>query len=1290
MNQNKGDVMTAVRSVLRNVCEQGRRLSRYGRVLLRKCGMPLAVCLIIIAVIISLFRALTPWATQYKGEVESHLSALLGQPVDIGSMETGWYWFEPVLKLNQVTVSDSRSRVVTLNKLLVGIDLLGSLWHWQIQPGMLYVDDVHLTLRQVKDTWQLDGLRPGQKNTTLSADAYVPALHWLLLQQKIMIKNVSVLVHLSDGTLLPFDDVHVTAVNRGGHYRLRGEATLAQTEATQLLFLADMTINSFSQPKLGGHFYLSAHHFLPMQWRAFFPKTSYHLEGGKGDFQLWLDMRHGHISSLQTTFHFRRVAWGKDGNPKSQFVQSVAANLAWHPNGDGWKISGDHIRLRTGDIRWPDNAFFWEHASSKKNDRLFVSALLLEPIMAADIDWPDVMKPLLALRPHGQLYNTDINVHDGELTHILTRFDELGWHHDASLPAVSHVSGVLDWQPSEGHLALDGEHTTVTPNGLPPLALTDMNAAFQWKKVNDDWQVAMDRLILRHPDFVVSAAGTLAGPLVNASPRLALSADFSLSHARQWFPYIPSAPLKAKLYHWLQHDIKRIDNVTGELTVNGAWADFPFDNGGGVFSIVSHLTGVDLYFNRRWPVVRDIEAYLQVNQRTLTADVRHAVLQEVAVDNVGLSVADMGLNKETLLVHGKVSAPVDKLKQYVLVSPLKKPLAKLNTLDLLGMADLDLNLEVPLYPENDDVLVRGEVAFHDNEVILSHVLNDLRFQQLNGTLFFNEQGATDSKLQASLLDEPVNVSVRSINQPKAHTVVDITGYTRISALQKQTNWPLLPFLSGRCYLDSQLTLTRSSQEPDHLIFKTSLQGVPISLPKPFGKSVKSAKPLTVRLDFNTDKRIHLQWDYANTLAGDLLLSGNDTSLVLDKGAIKIGGGKPSLPNSSGLFLAGTLDAFDVSQWQEVWDKASSLSSSSLTTFPVVSLKIGTLTLLGKSYQNVGLQVKRLPSHAWSLQWDHKDLVGNTEYQPDTHTLSGHLQHLYLTKSSFFNASDAKQKALKPGDIPNLDLSIDTLKWGDVDAGSVVLKSKSTPTKWHLESFRITSPDYLLALKGDWVQDDHVNKTDMRLDVTVTDLGKSLARWQWTPAVDAHKGSIALGVTWPGAVYDYAISKMNGDMYMTFENGRITHLSPETEEKLGLGKLLSILSLQTIPRRLKLDFSDLSHSGYSFDVFKGNFILRNGVLTTTDGYMDGPVAYAGMKGDLDVDKQRYNLELHISPHITASLPIVATIAGGPIAGLATWAASKIINQGMQRVTGYTYKVTGPWLDPVVEQVTIKTK
>jgi uncharacterized protein YhdP len=178
--------------------------------------------------------------------------------------------------------------------------------------------------------------------------------------------------------------------------------------------------------------------------------------------------------------------------------------------------------------------------------------------------------------------------------------------------------------------------------------------------------------------------------------------------------------------------------------------------------------------------------------------------------------------------------------------------------------------------------------------------------------------------------------------------------------------------------------------------------------------------------------------------------------------------------------------------------------------------------------------------------------------------------------------------------------------------------------------------------------------------------------------------------WPGAINDFSLAKANGHVYIELKDGRITSLSKEVEEKLGMGKLLSILSLQTIPRRLKLDFSDLSQNGYSFDTFKGNFILKKGVMRTTDSYIDGPVAYASIKGDFDVVRQLYDVDLHVSPHITASLPVVATIAGGPIAGLATWVASKIINQGMQTVTGYTYKVSGPWRKPVVQQVNIFKK
>ena len=128
--------------------------------------------------------------------------------------------------------------------------------------------------------------------------------------------------------------------------------------------------------------------------------------------------------------------------------------------------------------------------------------------------------------------------------------------------------------------------------------------------------------------------------------------------------------------------------------------------------------------------------------------------------------------------------------------------------------------------------------------------------------------------------------------------------------------------------------------------------------------------------------------------------------------------------------------------------------------------------------------------------------------------------------------------------------------------------------------------------------------------------------------------------------------------------------------------------------MQLDFSDLSEKGYSFDIFKGNFNLKHGVMHSDDSYIDGPVAYASMKGDLDLINRVYDLDLRVTPYIAASLPIIVTIAGGPVAGpvagLATWVASKIINKGMQQISGYTYKISGPWSAPVVQQVSIDRK
>ncbi len=1261
--------------------------------LLKKCWMPLAIFLIIIALLFSLFRALTPWAKQYKGEVEAHLSSLIGQPVVIGSMETSWYWFEPVLRLNQVTVSDNQHHVLKLAKLLVGINLFSSLWHWHIQPGILLVDDVHLTFRQTHHRWQVDGLSQGRHITAIDSEAYLPMLGWLLAQQKIIIKNISALVHLNDGSLLPLSAFNLIAVNYNGHYRLKAGAKLAQTMPTELIVLADLKLNPSALNKVSGHAYVSVRRFLPKQWQIFFPEVPYHVNGGKGHFEVWLDVLKGRLSGLQAKLNFHHIEWSKYGNPQSQLIQRLRANLAWSPTLDGWQLSGDQIKCRAGGVRWPENSFLVHYQQSKKTYRMFVKSLLIDPILAQDIEWPEIMQPVLAVRPYGELHDTQIVIKEGHINDVLTRFAKLGWHEYGETPAVHNLSGVLSWQPTEGRLELDGENTTVTRRGLRPILFTEANAAFEWKELSHGLRISMERLVFNHPDLVFSARGALDEPFSPLSRNLRLTAEFSAVNAQQWLAYIPSQWSKPKLDDWLKHDIKRIDKASGQLTINGALADFPFENQPGEFTMVSRLSGMDLLFHKRWPLIRDIDLYLHVDKRTMDLDVRHASLLGIEAYQANLRMGDIGLGHETLLLHGNVSVPASQLKDYVLATPLQHYFSKLKKLDVKGLVGLDLNLEVPLYPGNDDVLARGAITLNNNQAMFHHALTDVQFGHLSGSLQFDEHGVTDSELKATLLGNPVSMHIQSMRTPEPYTDVKIEGDTTVDILREKFDLPIPPFMQGHLDVTSQIILTDNPNDFDKLQINTSLDGVSIDLPAPFGKSSEEKAPLTINVDFNPEKAARFRFNYDHRLSSDLWFVVKKNAFVLDRGEIRVGRNEVFSQKSSGIQLVGTLPVFDVQQWRDVWSKLPmGLSSPTwIDSLQRVDMSINDVTFWNKKYPKVTMKANKLGKDDWSFKLEQREISADLRYQRALNTLSGRFMRLYLAESTLAHQTNTTLITnLKPHDIPNLNLTIGTLRLGKVDMGDAVLKSTSTDGNWHLDYCKIKSPGYQLTLKGDWSQHKKKNITNLQADLQIDNLGKTLTSWHIAPVVDARQGEVQFDGGWRGAMIDFSLEKMHGNVYMTFQHGVITNLSRETEEKLGLGKLLSILSLQTIPRRLKLDFSDLSNAGYSFDVFKGNFTLNNGVMNTKDSYIDGPVAYANMKGDLDVVKQLYDVDLHVSPHITASLPIVATIAGGPIAGMAAWVASKIINQSMQQVTGYTYKVSGPWLDPVVQQVSIYKK
>lgn len=1261
--------------------------------ILKKVWVTTAIIIISLAVFSSIFRSLTPWAKQYKGEVEFHLSQILGQPVTIQTMETGWYWFQPVLKLQQITLNEGAKQSLHVDKLLIGINLFKSLWSWRIQPGILYIDDLHLTIREKDNHWSIDGISTNTiKDSDMTPEKTQQLLVWLSQQERLVIKHVSVFFHFGDGGLIPVSALNISVVNKSGNYKIRGDAKLEQTNSTYFQLLGHLSFDPYRLNNTQGKFYFSAKDVIPAQWQSVFPKTAERIEGGKGSISLWVDLNKGAVSSVQAQVKFKRLAWRLLHNKNSQVIQNLYANLSWKPDNNGWSLLADHIKLRAGGVSWPENQLSIKFDKTQHAYQLFVKSIIIESLLAQTMSWPALIQNIAQLKPHGVLSDTQLFIKESQPSYILTRFDQLGWNARDSIPQIDNLSGVLNWQPEEGRLELDSENTSVALKGYPAQNLTLLNGSFDWKELSNGLRVSIERFVLSKPELTISTQGTMDQVTAQSVGHVHLITEFSAKNLQQLVPLLPKEHMKIKLYNWLKEDVKRIETISGKMVIDGLAQDFPFDNKNGEFSITSHASGADIYINSKWPLIKDIEGYIRVRNRNFDVDIVNADFQGVPVKQMSLRIDDIGHDKESLLIHGVMHGSAQKMLNYVLVSPLRDKLNALKMLSIQGLLALNLRLEIPLYPENDDNLAKGILTFKDNTIIVKHELKKFPLEDVSGNLSFDEHGVTHSTLAATAFGYPLNIKIQSVQKPQPVTTIAVDGECTIESLKSRFDLPILSVLKGMFSINALFKLSDDPKDLNSMSLQSSLKGLVVNLPAPLGKTRDASAPLDVSLDFSSKNAFRLRANYNSRLSADLILQDNKGVFELQSGQLRLGSAQALNQNKPGLAIVGSLDGFDLREWKKVIDRFSTEQSKGilLKKLRAVNVTLRKLTFLKQQFNQLAIKGKLLANKEWSFNIEQKNIAADLTYNKSTDTLSGFIRRLHLAKIDNSIEDNELTTKVSPGQIPNLNLRIDNLSIGDIQIGDMTLKSRSTPARWVIDYCRIESPVYQFNVEGEWNQKGKSNLTKTVLKLHLKDLAKSLERWHITPAVYAQKGDLEFQGGWNGTIYDFSLASLDGEMYLQLKDGRITHLSPETEEKLGLGKLLSVLSLQTIPRRLKLDFSDLSHQGYSFDIFKGNFSVKKGIMSTQDSYIDGPVAYASMKGELDLVRRMYDVNLRISPHITASLPIVATIAGGPIVGFAAWVANKIINQSMQKISAYSYKISGPWKEPIVQQLTIVRK
>jgi uncharacterized protein YhdP len=126
-------------------------------------------------------------------------------------------------------------------------------------------------------------------------------------------------------------------------------------------------------------------------------------------------------------------------------------------------------------------------------------------------------------------------------------------------------------------------------------------------------------------------------------------------------------------------------------------------------------------------------------------------------------------------------------------------------------------------------------------------------------------------------------------------------------------------------------------------------------------------------------------------------------------------------------------------------------------------------------------------------------------------------------------------------------------------------------------------------------------------------------------------------------------------------------------------------LQSLPRRLILDFRDVFLEGFAFDNISGDIQLEDGVASTNNLRMRSVQAAALLEGRADMNRETQDIRVVVVPEINAGTASLAYATINPVLGLGSFLAQFFLRKPLAEANTREFHITGSWDDPQVEEI-----
>ena len=1240
----------------------------------------LAIGLAFAGAVITLRYWVFPDIDSYRERIARIVSERTGHKVTIGGIHAQWEGLRPQLVLEQVTVYDPAGRPA------LELPRVDNTLSWLSVPTLqlrTFALDIYrpklFIRRDARGVVSIAGVELAEGGG--SGNAFADAL---LRQRDIEVHDATIIWNdeLRQAPQLELTSVHLQVVSRGSQHRFGLRATPPAALAAPLDVRGDLRGGTMATlADWNGKIFLELAYADIAAWRTWvefpieFPR-------GAGALRAWFTFSRDALVEAVADVQLTNVITRLGRDLPQLDLSHLSGRVSWKQSDEGYEVSTSRLGLTTtGGLKLPpaDFALRVNSGGARKaaGGEIQASALELAPLVALADHLPlgtETRKRLAEFSPKGRLSEVAVRW-SGDWSEpreysARGRFQRLSLNRSGRIPGFTGISGTLEASERGGTLLLKSQQATVE---MPRVfrdthELEALSAQLSWARSGGETELWINNVAFSNAHVAGSVFGIYrtAG---ETSGSIDLTGRVTRADARFVGRYIPLVVAK-KARDWLDAAFVagRSSNVT--LRLKGKLDDFPFSGGrDGVFQVTARVSDGVLHYADGWPDITDIAGDLVFRGSRMDVHAWSGAMLGARLSKVRVEIPDLSADEELLNVAGEADGPTSEFLAFIENSPVSGMLDDFTRgWQAQGAGRLALKLSMPL-SDTAKSTIAGTYQFANNAVMFPGFP---AAEQAEGRIEFTEKSVRARGVKAVLLGGPATLSASSQE-----------GSVRI-ALQGRMNADLTrrggpqwaQHLRGAT--DWRATLT-ARQRNAEIVIESNLQGLAVNLPAPLTKAAAETWPTRFERRVLAEGRDRLSLSVGDIVSVNLRRQLDGEKSAVTHGRIRFGGASAE-PDRDGVWVSGAVKALDVDRWIALLGQGP---GTTRVDWGGIDLRLGAVDVFGLRYADLAINGSAQGDGNWRGTLSGKELNGELEWQPAG---SGKLVARMKTFTIPAAGPEARPAAVpeaqprkEPQDLPALDVVAEQFAVRDRQLGRLELSVVPEGRDWRLQRLHLTNPESSLTLDGMWQLALPQPMTQINLRLEVSDIGKLLTRLGYPQGVQRGTAKLEGSLTWAGAPYELDYSTMAGKLELEAAKGQFVKLDP------GIGKLLGVMNLQSLPRRVSLDFRDVFSEGFAFDEVTGGARIERGIATTEKFRVRGPAANVVMSGTVDLAQETQNLRVRITPELSESVAVAGALVGGPIAGLAAYLAQKALKDPVGKLASFEYDVTGTWSEPSVKAV-----